>query len=424
MKSTWQKSIDLPIYPPLSGDTQTEVLIIGAGITGIVTGYLLAKAGKKVIIIDKDTLVDSATAITTGFLTSAIDTRLSDLVTIFGETKAHDVWSSHDEAAKMIEDLVKSEEIDCEFTKIHEYFYSLSSEGKKSFDEERALADKFGFETEDLNIDNTTLKNFGGFTLLNQAKFNPLKYLLKLRRAVEFFGGNIYENTEALSIDAGPIVKVRTNHGTISAENCIVATHLSIKNPFSILARKGEYYSYVLELRIPAGYMPEGLYIDDMDPYHYIRIDAFDNHYRMIVGGEDHRKVLGLDPQKCYSALEEYVKKNLPHLKYEIVTKWFGPIIETLDGLAYIGNADHNKNMFYATGFSGNGMTYSHIAAKIISGRILGQPDKYEYLYTPKRKQFTLSGLLIKSRDYLRILFGGYLKNVWKKPKGEIVSPL
>src|SRR5262245_41755150 len=115
MQTTWQKGLRLPEHPALSENTETEVAIVGGGITGITLAYLLTKAGKRVIVIDKETLTESVTVCTTAFLTAVVDTALHDLIQIFGEEKAKDVWLSHQDAIRDIEKIIKEENIECEW---------------------------------------------------------------------------------------------------------------------------------------------------------------------------------------------------------------------------------------------------------------------------------------------------------------------
>lgn len=423
MKTTWQKDLRLPEHPELTESLSTEVIIIGGGITGITLSYLLVKSGKKVIVIDKDTLGRSVSAKTTAFLATDIDTDLPDLVKMFGKSETKEIWESHKSAIDTTERIIKEEKLDCEFVRVPEFLFATTHEGWDKLEEEKVLARRFGFNTEDLQNNALPFKNFGGYILPNQAKFHPLKYLGGLREKAEKLGVKFYENTEALSVTEGEKIKVVTEKGSIKADYAVIATYLPIRNPWQIFARKGIYYSYIYELEIPKGALPEGLYLDDKNPYHYFRVDKALEFDRMIIGGEDHRKELPMNSQKNFEALEDYVQKIFPKLKYRIITKWRGPILETIDGLPYIGMPDKNHpNMFVATGFSGNGMTYAMIAAKIIAGQILGRKDKYEKLYSPYRNQFTATGLWIKTCDYLGEFAGGYIKNVFRKVKSDVMS--
>jgi glycine/D-amino acid oxidase-like deaminating enzyme len=135
MKTAWQQGVTHADYPTLKGDIETEIVIIGGGITGIVTAYQLALSGRKVVVLDKGTLFkNSTTAFTTGFLSSDIDTDFSDLVWMFGERVATDLLRSHMYAIDRIEKTVKDEKIGCEFERVPEYWYATSEKNTENLE--------------------------------------------------------------------------------------------------------------------------------------------------------------------------------------------------------------------------------------------------------------------------------------------------
>ncbi len=145
-----------------------------------------------------------------------------------------------------------------------------------------------------------------------------------------------------------------------------------------------------------------------------MRIDRKEGYDRVILGGEDHRHELPLDPEKAYKTLEEYFKKILPDIAYEIVNKWNGPILETIDGLPYIGTYDNEQpNLFVATGYSGSGMTFGTIAGKMFSEFAQNKEVSWEDLYDPKRPSKPLN-VIKKGIDYVEEFVEGYGHTVFK----------
>ena len=424
MKTTWLQDVHLPGHHPLPSDVSTDVVVIGAGLAGTMAAYAIAQTGKRVIVIDKDSAREGmTTSYTTAFLATDIDTDLSDLITMFGARKGGDVWRSASDSIDMIESIAKQEKIDCEFMRVPEYWISTSEHGLKGLKEEASRGKDIGFDIEKVKDGTLAIRNSGAYAFKGQAKFHPLKFLVGLEKAAEKLGVVFYGTTEASEVkEEKGVVSVSTNRGTISAGCAIIATYLPFQNPPAVFARKGMYISYVYELAVPKGYLPEGIYLDDENPYHYFRIDkgqGMGGKDRMIFGGEDHRKELPVDEAKQFQALKDYLAERMPGMEYSITTSWTGYVLETLDGLPYIGVGDNAaQHILYVTGFSGNGMTYAATAARIVTAIVSGRKDKYAAVYDPHRT-VSASGVWYKSRDYVGEFFGGYFKNLFRKKDGR-----
>lgn len=140
---------------------------------------------------------------------------------------------------------------------------------------------------------------------------------------------------------------------------------------------------------MPVGTVPKGLYWDTEDPYHYIRttlIDGDAEHELLVIGGEDHRTGQKEHPEESFASLEQWSRQMFPVIS-DFTYRWSGQIMETIDGLAFIGHdPGHGKNVFVATGDSGMGMTHGTIAGMLISDLIVGNENPWTELYNPSRK--------------------------------------
>jgi glycine/D-amino acid oxidase-like deaminating enzyme len=432
--STWLRGINkAQVYPTLDKDATADVVIVGAGVAGTMAAYLLAKAGKKVILLDKNTIEYTTTAYTTGFITYILDTGISELVDMYGKANATKIWESSDKGIDLIEKIVKDEKIECEFKRVPEFVFATSNSEWKGLEDEKKAADKVGFNSLKLHKKNTLpFKNSGAMEVPNQAKFHAIKFVIGLRKAAAKLGVEIHEQTEATRIvEDEKRVVVRTKHTgsdseatmhTVTAKDVVVMTYQPFNNPFPLFAHKGMYMSYVLELEIPSGAIAEGLYIDEQNPYHYFRIDAglgaSKGTDRMIIGGEDQRSEIPHDPRRSYTAIEEYLADILPNLKYKIVTQWDGGILESIDGLPYIGrwSKDHPHH-YVATAFSGNGMQFSAVAGTIIRDLITGKDNPYAKVYDASRPT-SIKNFGKKFIDFGEEFFGGAVKNALRKKSG------
>lgn len=421
--SPWERNVDAPSFPMLSKNIQTDVVVIGAGITGVLTAYMLAKHGKKVVVLEKNKIGFGATGLTTAFLTQSIDTDAENLIDILGKKDSELLLGSHHMAIDTVEQIIQDEKIDCEFIRCSNYTYGLEEKDVKTLEEESKQLKQLNVRNvfTEKSRDDLDFKHVGVIEIKNQAKFHPLKFLYAVVQACEKMGVEFYEKSEAkkvedIQVGSTKFKKVVTSKGTVEAEWIISATYSPFKEPLELYLKKGMYTSYVFELEIPHGSIAEGLYEDTYNPYHYFRIDKKDGKDRMIIGGEDNKNTFPVDPKKHFSALEEYIKKQFPGLEYEKVYEWSGPILEPSDGFPSIGPASEDKDdrLLYAFGFSGNGMTYSTIAAHIMSDHILGNKNQYAHIFKTSRWMH-VQGLVKKAKDYTGEFVGGVLKDVFKR---------
>lgn len=389
---TWLKGVPLEThYPKFEGFMNADVVIIGGGMTGLLTAYLLSKTNLKVVLIEKDKLYSGATTVTTAFITQAVDTSLADLVDMFGAKKAKLAWQSGSEAIDLIEEIVKKEKIECEFKKVPAYIYANEEEDNESLRQETKVAKKLGFKVKFSEKNNLNFTNKGYLEIKNQAKFHPLKFLSKLTKVISK-KVEIFENSEALEAKENLVI---TKEGSISTSWIIIATHLPFNNPIQTFMKKGTYISYVLEAKVKNHQLKEGIYMDTEIPYHYFRVDG-DN---ITLGGEDHRAEFNLPKTKIYKSLEAYLKQILPGKKYQLTRKWSGPIIESSDGLALIGKI--SDSILVASGHSGNGITYAAIAAIVLKDIILDKDNPWVATYDPKRIP-NIKQLWKKGADYTK----------------------
>lgn len=247
-------------------------------------------------------------------------------------------------------------------------------------------------------------KNAGFLEIPQQAKFHPIKFAKALADLAEAAGAKIFTDSKVLTIKN---LKVTTDKGQVTAKDIVMATYAPFTDEGTRF-KKGMYVSYVHDLQIPKNVIPEGLYLDMQNPYHYAGIDSGEHFDRMIVGGEDHRKDIKITPEKNFQALAEYAAALLGSNTYTILRQWHGPILESVDGLAFIGAI--KPHLLVATAFSGNGMTYAPISSVIVRDLILGQSKAYSHIYNPQRIP-TLRQLAAKGFDFAIEFFGGAFKN-------------
>jgi glycine/D-amino acid oxidase-like deaminating enzyme/nitrite reductase/ring-hydroxylating ferredoxin subunit len=386
-----------PQFQKLGSDVPADVAIVGAGISGMTTAYLLSRAGKKVAVIDDGNVASGETGRTTAHLTCALDDRYYNLEKAHGEQGARIAAESHMAAINTVESIARQEGISCDFERVDGYLFLDPTDEEESLRKELDATHRAGIATEWL--DSLTLKSFDVGPCLrfpDQACFQPLKYLAGLAHAVVQAGGQIYTGTRARSVSA---TGVRTAGGyRIVAKKVVVATNAPIVDKVSkIYDRQAAYRTYVIAARVNKGDVPNALYWDTGNhktdnvapPYHYVRVQKVkERDYDLLVaGGEDHPTGDAADAEERYANLEVWARKHFPISEVEY--RWSGQVLEPFDSLAFIGRnpPDKKGNVFIATGDSGNGMTHGTIAGMILNDLVAGRENGWAGLYDPSRRQ-------------------------------------
>lgn len=381
MKSRWIE--DTPLekkYPSLEDDIQVDVAVIGGGIVGIVTAYYLAKAGRSVALLEKDTLASGETGNTTAFLTEVFDFYLYEIKKRFGKKIAKKTWDAGRLAIDEIERISHDEKIECDFKRVAVYIYAADKDGFESLKKEYKLARELGLLHVDIfDKNDLPFKNAGYMKVEKQGKFHPRKFLIPLAKKAHESGAQIFEETKVLKTIGKNPTKVVTAGGTVRAKHVVVCTNSPNQDDLEVTTRVVPYQSYVLELEIPKGKIEEAIYWDTLSPYQYFRIDGG----RMILGGMDHET--GKQSGDAYAELEKYFKETFHGLDYKTIRRWSGQVIESLDYLPFMGRSVFNENRYLATAFAGNGMTMGVISAMVNTDQILGRKNKYSEMFGASR---------------------------------------
>lgn len=385
----WFATARPPLFPPLTEDLTTDVVIVGGGITGLTAAYILSRAGRRVVLLERDRCASADTGHTSAHLTMVTDLRLTDLATAFGREAAALVWEGGRAAITQIEWMVRAHDIQADFARIDGYLHAPTSADRDVVDsgleKEAALAIELGFEAEYLM--STPFMHRPGVHVPRQARINPRKYLCRLAEIVAQSGVRIFEHSEADEFLDEPR-GVKAHGRTVTCQDVIIATHnplvgLRSTTGASLFQTKlALYTSYVVSGRVAPGTAPDALWWDTADPYLYVRVDPRDDHDEVIVGGEDHKTGQHDDTGAAFARLERRARELVPGLT--LTHRWSGQVIETADGLPYIGRtADHQ---YAATGYAGNGLTFGTLAAMMMTDAILERPNRWAELFDPMRK--------------------------------------
>jgi glycine/D-amino acid oxidase-like deaminating enzyme/nitrite reductase/ring-hydroxylating ferredoxin subunit len=406
--SLWIESTPLPRFPKLERDGHADVVVVGGGITGLTCAYLLTQAGRSVVLIERQRCASVDTGHTTAHLTMATDTRLKDLVKKFGRNHAQATWDAGLAAIAQIERIAGEEQIACDFARVPGHLHAPldgTATDAASLEEDASLANELGFDAE--FMPQVPFIGQPGILFPEQARFHPRKYLAGLMKVITERGGKIYEESSAEEFLDSPL-RVKANGHTIACGDVVIATHSPLVGVRGIVGatlfqtKLALYTSYVLAARVPRGQIPDALFWDTADPYHYLRLEPHRDHDAVIFGGEDHKTGQAEDTTRCFDALERTLKTLVP--KCTITHRWSGQVIETPDGLPYIGQTAEHQ--YAATGFAGNGMTLGTLSAMMITDALLGRTNPWAELFDTGRTKIRGGAwdYIRENKDYLYYL--------------------
>jgi glycine/D-amino acid oxidase-like deaminating enzyme/nitrite reductase/ring-hydroxylating ferredoxin subunit len=407
--SVWAATTEMPRSRKLTETIEADVCIVGAGIAGLTTGYLLTQAGKKVVILDDGPLVSGMTQVTTAHLSDAIDDRFTEIEKWHGERGAFLAAESHTAAINRIDAIAQELKIDCDFARLDGYLFLAPGDDQELLDQELAAARRAGLMARMVARCPLDYNTGPAICFPNQARFHPMKYLAGVSEAIKQGGGRIYTNTHADHIEGGDKAKVEVGRHNVHADAIVVATNTPINDLVAIHTKQAPYMTYVIGARIPKNSVTDALYWDTLKAYHYVRLQpmnardaahadyqSHDEYDLLIVGGEDHKSGQADDTDRRHARLESWARVRFPMIE-DIEFTWGGQVMETVDGLAFIGrNPADKENVFIATGDSGMGITHGTIAGMLLTDLILGKRNPWATLYDPARKPIRAAGNFAK----------------------------
>lgn len=387
--SLWQKGTEFPL-PSLHHDLTTDVCVVGAGVSGLTTAYMLLKEGRQVVVLDKDDFAANETGYSSAHLSNALDEGYVEIERLHGKLGSQLAYQSHTEAINRISKIIKDENISCDFLRLDGFLFCGPNQTFVDLEKELFAAARAGMK--DIQLERNGNFSLGPYLRFrNQAQFNPVKYLKGLAEAVQRLGGQIFNGALVTQVKGGDHAHVVTQKGcTVYCKDIVVATNVPINDLVAIHTKEAAYRSYMIGLKIKRNQFPIGLFWDTADPYHYLRVhrEADTDYDVLLVGGEDHKTGQKNDPQECFHKLNEWVRNKFG-IESEIDYRWSGQIIEPMDGLAYIGlNPGISNNVYIAAGDSGHGMTHGTIAGILLTDLMMGRENEWAKLYSPNRISF------------------------------------
>ena len=372
---------------PRVNGLEGDVIVIGAGVTGLTAALALKRAARRVIVLDARALKESESCRTTAHLSEVPDTRLSVLVKRFGVDDTRLLIEGQRLAIGHIEQLATEIGAGCGFERLPGYLYAEGGDKaqRQALDAEAAAAEALGYGDIRATETPAPFDVAGALRFDNQAQFRPGSYMAGLESRIYGNGSVVVRGVRVTAIEterASARCRVSTTGGDVFAERVVVATDVPIGERSSIRAKLTAYRSYAVAARARR---PLGALLWDLaSPYRHARSARIGNREFLIAGGGDHRVGEDIDTRQVLAELDEFVRS---HFGPVVITHhWSGQIIETSDGLPYVGSeTPDDARVLFATGMSGNGITSGTLAGLLLADLVRGHANPWAQLLAPDR---------------------------------------
>ncbi len=404
-KSYWQEIYSRSLYPSLQNNFETDVAVVGAGITGLTVAYLLKQSGFKVAVLEKNTIGSGTTGRTTGKVTSQHNLVYADMQKRMGIRTARLYGEANQSAVRLIDKIINLESINCDWKMQDNYVYTSDPSKVRQFRQEAEVASALGLpSTYEINTP-LPFEVVAAVKFAGQGTLHSQKYLLALAAIINGSGSHVFENSNATGIQDGSPGRVKTKKATIIAKHIIVATNV----PTLPLMARGGYCAleYPLESYIVASKFEDeltGMYISpDYEHYSILPININDNRL-LLIGGNGHISGLRGNKKFRYKKLLDYAEKQfgITSVKYH----WSDRDYLSYDSIPLVGKLyPWSKNLYVGTAFMKWGLTYGTVAAMILHDLICDDHNKWASTFDSNRIRPVLSIPRVISQ-YARHPFG------------------
>ena len=413
-RSYWLASTETTEYPELREDITVETLIVGGGMVGIMTAFLLQKEGIQTAILEADRIVMGTTAHTTAKITSQHGLIYEKIKTQRGIDVARQYADANETAIREIENIAQACKIECDYLPQTAVVYTQKAINVGKIENELKTAQELGIKASWVDEIPFPIPIKGGMKFEEQAQFHPRKFLLPLAKKIASEGVQIYEKSRAVDLEYGDKIVVMTaQKKKVTANRVIIASHYPFYN------KHGMYFSriyteraYAIAFTAKEKY-PGGMYINAEDPSRSLRFQPYKEGELIIAVGENHKTGQGDDMNSHYLKLIEFADEVFP--MQDLLYRWSTQDCMTLDGVPYVGLYQSDKpNLYVATGFEKWGMSNSMASAILLRDLIVKGESPWQEAYDPSRKNIAgqIKSFIVENADVAKHLIKGKLAPV------------
>jgi len=429
-ESCWVATAPQTQYPTLEGSDRADVGVIGGGIVGLTTAYLLAAAGRSVTLLEARRVGRQVTGRSTAKVTSQHALIYSHLIDTLGLERARLYGEANHAGVELIASLVDTLDIDCDFERTNAYAYTHQSQQMTSIETEATAARELGFDATIVQPAPLPFPTAGALRFTHQGQFNPAKYLVALAEAFVAAGGRICEDTRVAEVGRqGRLWRIKSGRHHLDVDDVVVATNIPMAGPIAFDERLRPRCHTAMAFRAADSAAIDGMFIGIDAPTHSIRIGRDDDGPLLIVLGPSFTTGNDGDIAKRFVELEHWVRANIP--AGDVAWRWVNEDYDSADRVPYAGELTRRANrMYVGAGFNGWGISNGTAAAMLIADQVQGLDNPWRALYNPTRaapKKFNKGGdsqSIVDALDDIKAGSGGIIEKgkqkiaVWKDDDG------
>src|SRR3954451_24808466 len=385
-ESLWEGTSPGTAYAPLVGRGAVHVCIIGGGITGLTTAYLLAKSGVSVALLEARAIALGTTGNTTAKVTALHGLAYADLIKNHGEAAARVYADANQTAVRRVEQIAGDEQIACDMRRLSAYTYAESDETAEQVRAEVDAARTAGLDARLAPDIPLPWSVAAAVELPDQLLFHPRKYCLGLAVATQRAGGWIFEQSRVTRIDsqADRFVVATELGSAIDARWVVQATLLPINDPGGLFARVTPSRSYAVAARIDDP-EPWGMFLSAETPHRSVRPHQLETgEAYLVIEGDEHRTGEDDEGEGHFGGLEEWARERIGVTDFQY--RWSAQDYMPADGIPFVGRLPMSSDqMLVATGFKKWGMSNGTAAAMMLTDLIVGRDNPWLEVFNARR---------------------------------------
>jgi glycine/D-amino acid oxidase-like deaminating enzyme/nitrite reductase/ring-hydroxylating ferredoxin subunit len=368
MTSLWLDRYQGNDSEELVPEAEYDLVIAGAGLTGLVTGLLFARAGMRVAIVEARHVGAAATGNSTAKLSLLQGKHLSSILRHTTVKTGRAYVDGNREGMEWL--LRYLAEHGVAVQRRDAFSYASTADGVATVEEEWRAGRALGLDvTREYDLD-VPFETFGAVRLADQAQFDPMEVLAALAADFRAHGGTLVEGARVLSVRPTALSRITTTRGTIYADKVVLATATPFMDRGLYFAKTEALRSYGLAFRVP-GPIPRGMYLSVDEPTRSVRTAPDGEGELLLVGGNGHPVGRSSSPLARVNDLTRWTQQRFPGA--ERTHSWSAQDYSSSSGLPFVGWLPRSrKNVYFATGYDKWGMTNAVACALTLTSDILG----------------------------------------------------